>query len=163
MKYFAYGSNMSYRRILQRTPSAVPLGTFSLQEHRLLFHKVGQDSTAKCNAFHTHDPANTVLGRLYEIDATEKHLLDLAEGLGNGYEEKTIKVFNTTKRNAVKATMYYAIDIDSTLKPFTWYKHHVLIGAKEAGLPTEYVGIIESVPAIRDYDVVREMEQLALY
>lgn len=162
MKYFAYGSNMSLNRIQQRTPSAIPLGTFSLSEHQLVFHKHGRDNSAKCDAFYTRDPSNNIFGRLYEIDAPEKAILDQAEGLGNGYEEKVIRVSNS-RGNIVKAFTYYAIDINESLKPFTWYKQHVLVGAREADLPIEYIGVIESIPATEDHDKVREMEQFSLH
>ncbi len=159
MKYFAYGSNMSVKRLQHRVPSAVPIGTFSLPEHQLVFHKHGRDDSAKCDAHHTNDPSNTVLGRLYEIDETEKSALDRAEGLGNGYDEKIIRVFNT--KHSFKAVTDYATNLNNTLKPFTWYKRHVLVGAEEANLPEEYIGAIESIPAVEDCDKVRETEELA--
>ena len=161
MKYFAYGSNMSLKRLQDRVPSAVPIGTFSLPNHKLIFHKHGRDDSAKCNAHLTHDPSDTVLGRLYEIDETEKPALDRAEGLGNGYDEKVIRVFNT--KHSFKAVTYCATNINNTLKPFTWYKQHVLIGAREADLPEEYICAIESIPAIKDHDKAREAEQLSIH
>lgn len=161
MRYFAYGSNMSLKRLQDRAPSAVPIGTFSLPNHKLIFHKHGRDDSAKCDAHSTNDPSDTVMGRLYELDENEKSALDRAEGLGNGYEEKVIKVFNT--KNSFKAVTYYATNLNNTLKPFTWYKRHVLIGAREANLPEEYIGVIESIPAIEDYDKGREAEQLSIH
>ncbi len=162
MKYFAYGSNMSVKRLQQRVPSAVPIGTFSLPKHQLLFHKHGRDDSAKCDAYHTHDPCNNVIGRLYEFDGDEKPTLDRAEGLGNGYEEKVIRVFDT-KGIAVKAITYYATAINNTLKPFTWYKRHVLLGAQEANLPKTYIGVIEAIPAVEDHDKLREAQQLSIH
>ncbi len=153
---------MSLKRLRQRTPSAVSLGTFSLPKHQLVFHKHGKDDSAKCDAYYTGDTVNIVVGRLYEIDKIEKPSLDQAEGLGNGYEEKVIRVFDT-KGVTVKAITYYATNINNTLKPFTWYKQHVLIGAKEANLPVEYIRIIEAILAVEDYDKVREMEQFSLH
>ena len=161
MRYFAYGSNLSLKRLQARVPSAVPLGVFTLPKHKLTFHKVGRDGTAKCDACLTNDPSDAVIGRLYEIDEIEKQDLDRAEGLGCGYEEKYIKVFNN--RGSFKATTYYATELNTTLKPFTWYKQHVLIGAREAGLPESYIAAIEAVPAVADYDAVREAEQLSVH
>lgn len=152
---------MSLKRLQQRTPSAVPIGTFSLPNHQLLFHKHGRDDSAKCNAHHTHEPSDAVLGRLYEINETEKSALDRAEGLGNGYDEKFIRVFNT--KRSFKAVTYCATNINNTLKPFTWYKQHVLVGAREANLPQEYIDAIESIPAIEDHDKSRESEQFSIH
>ena len=161
MRYFAYGSNMSLKRLQDRVPSAVPIGTFSLPKHKLLFHKHGMDDSAKCDAHYTHDPSDTVLGRLYNINELEKPALDRAEGLGNGYDEKIIRVFNT--KHSFKAVTYYATNINSTLKPLTWYKQHVLIGAREVNLSKEYICTIEAVLAVKDHDKVREAEQLSIH
>jgi hypothetical protein len=50
MQYFAYGSNMSLRRLRTRVPSAVKLGNATLFGHQLKFHKRSQDGSAKCDA-----------------------------------------------------------------------------------------------------------------
>ena len=42
-------------------------------------------------------------------------------------------------------------------------EQHVLNGAREANSPEEYIGVIESVPAIKNYDTMREMEQLSIH
>lgn len=162
MKYFAYGSNMSLKRLQHRVPSAVSLGTYSLSKHQLVFHKHGRDDSAKCDAHYTGDIADTVRGRLYEIDEIEKSSLDRAEGLGAGYSEKVISVFDA-QGLAVKAITYWATAINKKLKPFTWYKQHVLIGALEANLPEEYVDAIKAVPAIEDCDSVREIQELSIH
>lgn len=161
MKYFAYGSNMSLQRLQQRVPSAVPIGVFSLPKHRLVFHKLSTDGSAKCDAYSTEDPNDLVFGRLYEIDEAEKPNLDRAEGLGYGYEEKIIKVFNA--KESFKTVTYYATKLNNTLKPFTWYKQHVLIGAQEANLPTAYIYTIKAAPAIEDHDKEREAKQLSIH
>jgi len=101
------------------------------------------------------------LGRLYEIDEAEKSALDRAEGLGYGYEEKIVEIFNDSI--SFKASTYYATNINNTLKPFTWYKQHVLIGAREANLPKEYIGVIESVPVIGDCDTERKAQELSIH
>lgn len=162
MKYFAYGSNMSLRRIRQRVPSARVLGTFSLADHELRFHKHGRDDSGKCDAFYTGNPSHVVTGVLYEIDASEKSVLDQAEGLGNGYDEKEVCVSDSTGIVA-KAVTYHATNINTSLLPFTWYKDHVLIGAKEANLPEEYIAHIEGVESVDDPDRDREFEQRAIH
>ena len=86
MLYFAYGSNMSYRRLQKRVPSAVKLGVGILARHRLCFHKVGRDSSAKCDACESGDPGHTVYGVVYTISPREKYLLDTVEGVGSGYD-----------------------------------------------------------------------------
>ena len=75
MKYLAYGSNMSLNRLRSRTPSARRLGVFELRRHKLKFHKVGQDGSAKCNAFFTGIDTDIVEGVGFEINPGE--ILDL--------------------------------------------------------------------------------------
>lgn len=153
---------MSLKRLQQRVPSANPLGTYLLQAHELRFHKSGKDGSAKCDAFYTGDRSNEVIGVLYEIDISEKVVLDHAEGLGLGYEEKVISVSGVIG-NIEKSVTYYAMKIDDSLTPYTWYKEHVLIGAREAKLPMEYISRIEAIIATEDPDTIREAEQRAIY
>ena len=162
MNYFAYGSNMSLNRIRERAPSVVHLGTFQLRKHELRFHKHGRDDSGKCDAYYTGDTNSIVFGVLYSILQQEKVALDRAEGLGNGYEEKEIIVFDE-KGNSHQAFMYYATHINPSLPPFTWYKEHVLVGAREAKLPDQYIATIEGVHVVQDHDRTRESLQLAIH
>lgn len=162
MLYFSYGSNMSIRRLHARTPSAKRINTGRLEAHRLVFHKSGRDDSAKCDAHHCGNPANFVFGVLYEIHADEKPALDDAEGLGAGYEIKNVSI-KLDDGSSVEAFTYYATHIDTGLKPFDWYKEHVLIGAKENALPVEYVQLIEAIEYMEDEDAERRSRELGIY
>ena len=159
--YFAYGSNMSSRRLKARVPSATVIGPGALDGHRLAFHKVStKDGSAKCDI--VESGPDHVLGVLFEIDAAEKSTLDRLEGLGSGYEEKTVDIM--LRSGACKrAFAYSATNIDDSLKPYSWYKRHVLEGAREARLPSAYVELLEKVDAIEDPDEAREASELAIY
>ncbi|WDE08037.1 gamma-glutamylcyclotransferase [Thalassomonas viridans] len=162
MKYFAYGSNMSVRRLKQRALGANCLGVFALTGHDLRFHKTGEDGSAKCDAFYTGSECDYIYGVLFEITAQEKRMLDQIEGLGCGYEEKQVCVANQAGFT-VNAVMYYASHIDTSLKPFFWYKNHVVIGAKESRLPPGYIEKIIQVEGVEDPDQSRNAQQRALY
>jgi gamma-glutamylcyclotransferase (GGCT)/AIG2-like uncharacterized protein YtfP len=162
MKYFAYGSNMSFLRLQERVPSAQRLGTYTLKEHILRFHKASKDGSAKCDAFQTNNKADMVIGALFEINDEEKAYLDKVEGLGYGYSEKSIKVHNDTGE-AIVAVMYYAIDIDASLKPYAWYVNHVVVGAIETNVPAQYLAAIQSIEYIEDPDKDRNISELAMY
>jgi hypothetical protein len=157
---FAYGSNMLTRRLRERTPSARRIGVARLPGHSLMWHKIGRDGSAKCDVLETRQPEDMVWGVLFEIAASERPLLDQAEGLGRGYGHKTVEVL--ADDGAVAAGVYYATDIDRTLLPFDWYLAFVLEGAQEHGLPADYVQKIESVAATVDPDRVRREKNLAL-
>ncbi|MFT5728399.1 MAG: gamma-glutamylcyclotransferase [Desulforhopalus sp.] len=161
-KYFAYGSNMSKERLQKRVPSAKVIGVFSLSRYELRFHKIGKDGSAKGDAFFTGKVSDVVVGVLYSIDCSEKLWLDEAEGLGNGYEEKEVTLINE-KGQATVGLLYYATNINSALRPFSWYVHHILKGAENAKLPKRYVQQISSVQTIEDADRQRDTLERSLY
>ncbi len=99
---------------------------------------------------------------MFTIDAHEKPALDRVEGLGFGYEQKQVNV-RATDGAAVSAFTYYATDIDESLKPYSWYREHVLRGARENGLPEEYVSFIEGVASMIDPDSERHDRELSIY
>ena len=160
--YFSYGSNMSTPRLAHRAPSLRALTVAQLQGHRLRFHKRGKDSSGKCDAELTDDATDVVYGIVFEIAASEKLQLDEHEGLHKGYEEKRVLVY-TEYGKEIEALTYYATRIDPALKPYDWYKEHVLRGAREHGLPWEYVESIAAVEAIPDPDTPRCERELAIY
>lgn len=162
MLYFAYGSNLSSVRLRVRVPSAELVCIGRLPQHRLLFHKVGRDGSAKCDALYTGFPADCVLGAVYRIRPGHKQMLDRAEGLGNGYETKRITVI-VPPGERLEAFTYYATNIAARLKPFPWYLEHVLRGAQEHGFPEEYIQTIMSVEPVEDSNPHRTEQELSIY
>ncbi len=160
--YFAYGSNMSRKRLQKRVSSAEPKGRAVLRYHRLAFHKVSRkDKSGKCD-IPSASGSDVVWGRLYHIDDKDKECLDRYEGLGYGYAKRDVMV-ELNSCTTVCAMTYYATEKDSTLKPYTWYIKHILIGAKEACLPPDYITQIEEVEAEKDPCKKREWEELKIY
>ncbi|MEZ5479484.1 MAG: gamma-glutamylcyclotransferase family protein [Thiolinea sp.] len=156
MYYFAYGSNLSLARLQARVPSAVPLGCYQLNGYDLRFHKAGADGSGKCNACFTGQDQDVVYGRLYDIDAAEKPVLDRIEGLGFGYDAQTVTV--TAAMGEAEAMTYVATHIIEFLKPYGWYLNHVLIGAQETGLPEQYRhDKMQRVAALDDLGLERGM------
>jgi len=153
---------MSLARLKQRTPSAKRCGSFKLLAHSLRFHKVGQDKSGKCDAFYTANQSDYILGALFEIDEADKRHLDKAEGLGFGYDEKQVTVLDS-QNQIISAFLYIATHIDAELKPYSWYKNHVLIGALESNLTKEYIEQIKSVKSFEDLDKNRNALQRAIH
>ena len=83
----------------------------------------------------------------------EKAALDKAEGLGSGYAEKQIVL--DTSAGRLQAWVYYAINIEPSVAPYTWYKALVVAGAKQHSLPAAYIGKLEAVAARIDPDAER--------
>ncbi len=162
MFYFAYGSNMSFKRLAARTPSARLHGVAALPGYQLKFHKSGRDGSAKCDVVPCAREQSAVHGVIYHISRTDKAELDIFEGLGNGYDETVITLVDHHQQT-VDVNLYVATRTDPLLKPFHWYKQHVLVGAVEHNLPADYVREIEQVESIADDDSERHNQELSIY
>jgi len=132
---------MSTARLRARTPSCRPLRRATLARHDLRFHKRStKDGTGKCDVLHTEIENDAVIGVLFEIACRDKAALDRAEGLGNGYNEKTVVVVDDNGEKAEALTYYADTDaITPSLLPTKEYKQYVVDGAEEHGISTEYV------------------------
>lgn len=162
MYYFAYGSNMSSRRLRQRLGYARPVTVARLRAHRLCWHKQGRDGSGKCDAAPTGDPDHAVLGVLYDVAAEQRPLLDRIEGVGAGYTAIEVRLLLESGASA-QAFTYQATLIDADALPFDWYKAHVLRGAREHSLPEEYIARLEAVPSLADPDRERHRRELLIY
>jgi len=160
--YFSYGSNMSTLRINHRVDSATVVSTALLHEHSLRFHKKSVDGSAKCDIEHTNNQDDIVFGVVFEILNSEKAKLDKYEGLGNGYDEKLVSII-LPHGEAVEATTYYATHIDKSLRPYHWYKEHVLRGAREHTLPDEHISAIKAISSIPDPNQDNHIAELSIY
>lgn len=160
--YFAYGSNMSLARLRGRVPTAELLHVAVLRGHSLRFHKQSPDGSGKCDAFFTGDPEHVVLGGVFAVCPSEKPVLDTAESLGVGYDEKQVKV-ETLAGEVIAASTYYALRIDEGSKPYDWYHTHVLRGARELQLPETYIRGIEAVECLTDPDTGRRDLEFAIH
>jgi gamma-glutamylcyclotransferase (GGCT)/AIG2-like uncharacterized protein YtfP len=160
---FAYGSNLSTARLAERVGRIEVVGAGSLHEHELRFHKQSKDGSTKADAFFTGSPAHRVLGAVYSLHLESKRKLDEFEGLNTQYFEAELSI-EVAAGGSVAATVYRARPdrIDTAGRPYDWYREHVLVGAREHGLPAQYVETIESVPVVRDPDEARRDREFAV-
>lgn len=156
---FAYGSNLCLTRLRGRVPGACLVGLASLDAYEVRWHKKSKDGSAKLNIVESTTPNAVVLGAVFSIPTAEKRLLDRAEGLNVGYEEKQVTV--RTREGAVRAQTYVATDIDDTLRPYSWYRDLVVSGARGLGLVASYVESLNSVPVREDPNAGREQRERA--
>lgn len=149
MLYAAYGSNLHPDRLGERVPSAKLCGSSHVDGWGLRFDKRGQDDSAKCNMVSCLE---VLYVAVYEIDPVEKPYLDTAEGLGHGYLVKEIHV-----PDYGACFLYVGQDshIDSSLRPYEWYKELVLAGCEYHGFPMDYVGMVQRVVHCEDPDINR--------
>lgn len=162
MLYFAYGSNLSSARLRERIPSAELVATGRLPEHKLLFHKIGRDGTAKCNACFTGRSSDHLYGAVYRIDPDHKIRLDRAEGMGKGYEIKNVTI-TASATEKIEAFTYFATRTARNIRPFSWYREHVFRGACEHCFPRNYIEQIAAVEAKEDPEPARAERELAIY
>ena len=173
--YFAYGSNMSERRLRKRVPSAKVIGTGALNNHCLTFHKRSKDGSGKCTVECCE--SDKVYGVLFKINKEEKKCLDDAEGKvkddrKKGYKKITVKIeiwdskcskYACGEEKNCKNVPSHTSEHNRELKPYSWYKQHVLIGAKEQKLPKRYIDYLIAVDADDDSCKEREACELAIY
>lgn len=150
---FAYGSNMLTARMAARAPAARLLGPALLERFALRWNKRSKDGSGKCSIEETGRREDFVWGVLYELNAADKKQLDEVEGLGRGYGERSVTVLTNGK--LVGAHVYYATSTDPNSRPYDWYRELVVSGARQHGLPSEYVQSLEAVSAIKDLDEKR--------
>lgn len=153
---------MSTPRLTDRVPSARAVTVARLHKHKLKFHKKSKYGSGKCDAEFTNDAEDVVYGVVFQISAAEKPELDRKEGLRNGYEEKNVSVI-AQNGETLDAVTYYATSTDSSLKPYDWYKEHVIRGAREHGLPPEYIATIDAINSMPDPDNKRHEKELSIY
>lgn len=162
MYYFAYGSNMSQRRLRQRLANIDSLGYATLPGYKVVFHKRGsRDPSGKCGLLGA-TAAESAHGVVYRIDDADKAKLDALEGVGNGYRCAQVFVLHPTLGN-VPCETYIATILEPGLKLFDWYHQHVLAGAREHDLPAHYISLLETLPVIADTEPQRRARELAIY
>ncbi|WP_187326838.1 gamma-glutamylcyclotransferase family protein [Martelella lutilitoris] len=149
--YFAYGSNMLGERLLRRCPSARALGPAVLEDHALDFAKPGRDGSGKATIWAT--PGARVFGVLFSLEPGDCDLLDGFEGRGKGYDRVEDCVVRPMAGGApVTAFTYMAPPAfrASGLLPFDWYHALIIAGARQNGLPEEYIARLEGIAALAD-------------
>lgn len=137
--HFAYGSNLSSRRLRERCQSAQPIAKGYVRGRELRFHKVGRDGTGKADAVWTGDQEHRLWGVIYRCALAEQDILNRCESLGVGYQSVPVEVQVGGK--VMSTFMYQAMPdkIDPKIRPSSWYTDHVLEGIREHRLPLDYL------------------------
>lgn len=160
--YLAYGSNLHPERLRRRLGYVRLLRTVKLDGFRLSFEKRGRDGSGKCNLYRTSHGSGVAHGAIFEISRGGKRLLDGIEGLGKGYREEQLDLNGSGHREKVFAYVAEHTHIDEELRPYSWYRELVVLGAEFHGFPDEYVRSIKSIHALQDADWSRRRENEVL-
>jgi gamma-glutamylcyclotransferase len=157
---FAYGSNMLTARMQERAPLSKAVTIGQLVGFELCWNKRSRDGSGKCSITETGHPKDVVWGVAYEMGVGDKASLDRAEGLGQGYGERVVKIF--TQAGRLSTLTYYATSIAPGIRPYDWYRDLVIAGAREHELPKEYLRMLEKVATVTDSEIDRAAQNSRL-
>src|SRR5262249_9690964 len=137
--YFAYGSNMCAAIFEERRgmrPSARACGW--IDGHRLCFDlPVGPGERGVANL--VAENGARMHGVVYQLTADECENLDRSEGVLAGYYNRALVVVITANGERIEAFTYQSPHGSPGRKPSQRYMGLLLDGAREHGLPDEYV------------------------
>lgn len=159
--YLAYGSNLHVPRLQRRVSSASPLDVIQISGYRLTFDKFSRDGSGKCNALYTGKPEDVLNCALYEIERSQKPLLDRAEGLGFGYFQAEFPLARDSRRTAFIYLSHPAYR-RSQILPFSWYRELVLRGAEHHEFHPSYVERIRQVRSTEDWNKTRNRKMMRI-
>ena len=144
--YFAYGSNMNLAQMKQRCLNPKVLGIARLPGHKVGFYGYsgvwdGAQETV------IPEPASEVWGVLYELQFFDCEQLDMYEDArfdGTGpYFHYPVDVVDI-QQGMIDAIIYKKNILQEAQLPSAEYLKFIVQGAKEQGLPEEYITLLQS-------------------
>jgi len=132
MYYFAYGSNLSRKQMLERCPNSKPAFKAILPNYKLIFtgwSRQWRGGTASIMRV----AREKVVGGVYEITEKELKLLDMHEGYPTLKDRLNIIVF-TDDNEAVEAVTYLKRERGKETQPSRDYLAIMQKGFKEWGI-----------------------------
>ena len=104
MYYFAYGSNLNKKQMLERCPDSKPMFIVTLHNYKLVFvgwSRQWRGGVASIKPFR----GERVLGAIYEVSDRDLRRLDSYEGYPGNYTRFNITVFDEDGK-PIKAITY---------------------------------------------------------
>jgi gamma-glutamylcyclotransferase len=144
MFYFAYGSNMEHRLMLEeRCPGSEFVGRAILDGYWMVYDGFSP-SWGGALANIAPSRQDEVWGGLYEI--TEEHLakIDSYEGCPRHYQRSLLDVLRSGGKGKVQAWVYYR-QPQAVGVPSRRYLEALVQGARDCGLPEDYIRSVINV------------------
>jgi len=135
MYYFAYGSNMNSLQMRERCPGSRFIGKATLDNFKFVYDGTSKEGGAVGNIVKEGD--EFVLGGLYEINDSHFRSLDRYEGYRTSYDRKEFSV-QTVDGKFFSAIVYLRTG-KQVGEPSSQYRSIVIQGARDCGLPEEYI------------------------
>jgi len=134
--YFAYASNLNQAQMERRCPGSRYLRTARLEGHRFVYDGFSVTWDGAVGNI-VRSEAEGVWGALFNISETDRLALDEFEGYPKAYDRTEVEVKDKDGQ-ACRALTYFRTGRPLG-KPHPDYEKVVLAGAKERGLPEDYV------------------------
>ena len=118
-----------------------------------------RDGSGKANV--RPDPGSEVWGVIYSVP--DRSMAELDRGEGRGYRRELMSIARADG-STCEAWVYVATqpDADPDLRPYSWYMKFLVEGAREHGLPADYIQRLERIDAVEDPDHERNRRKRAL-
>lgn len=141
MFYFAYGSNMQHRQMLEeRCPGSKFVGHAILDGHWMVYDGFSVEwGGAVANVVSSRQ--DEVWGGLFEITEEQLAQLDVHEGYPKYYHRRLAEILRPRTKEKVQAWVYYRSPQVSGV-PSKRYVEAVVHGARECGLPEDYISSV---------------------
>lgn len=136
MKYFAYGANMNHEKMRSRSPGSQFLGRAKLDSYQFVYNGKSKVRGGGVGNI-VPKKGSVVWGGLYEITQEDLVALDEFEWYPNYYQRKNFVVKDDLGK-AFEAMAYYR-EVEKPNPPYESYRAEVLQGAKDCGLPEDYI------------------------
>lgn len=150
MKYFAYGSNLDVKQMVQRCPGARLVGPAQLTDHRLCFPRRSPVRDCAVASVESHK-GQIIWGVIYEIDENDAKRLDEREGfdpVNTSAINRYCRVDVMVTRNPgdrVEAFAYVAVPEDDPGRPSAEYVQHIVDGAIAHSFPDDYIEMLRAI------------------
>jgi gamma-glutamylcyclotransferase len=145
--YFAYGLNLNLAEMRKKCPSAQVLGPAKLPGYQLGFYGHSSVWDGATESVTSH-PTNEVWGVLYQLSAAAWDTLDGYEDArfdGTGaYFHYPVEV-EAANEAVIPATIYEKAVLREPQLPSSEYLSLICQGAKEQGLPENYIALLEDI------------------
>lgn len=142
--YFAYGSNMGQTALRrERCPNARQVGIGKIAGYRIGFTRHSERRGGGV-ADLVEAAGSAVWGAIFDLSVDGFGALDRAEGVAIAAYARNIWKCVRVDGSSVSAWTYVVVDKEPEILPSYRYWKLLVDGAKEAGLPLEYLAGLEA-------------------
>ena len=145
MLYFAFASNMNQAQMKRWCPASRFLKAVILEGYRFVYDGLSVSWDGATGNI-VQSTTESVWGALYEITERDRLTLDAFEGYPRNYDHKDVDVRD--REGKIDRAMTYFRTGRPLSKPHPDYERIVIDGAKECGLPDDYIEKFLRVPRI---------------